>query len=147
MKKIFIAILILTISAALIIYADNNNRRALADELLTVINFQKNIETQTDMVQKMFTMPGAEHSQSMIKKLNDIIEKEMSWNKLKNDYISVYAEVFTEQELNEFIRFHKTPVGKKIAGKTPELTRRIMEMSQKKSMELLPKIQAIMQGM
>ena len=52
MKKAFAAIVILTISIVQVVYAGDTNRRTLAEELLTIMDFQKNIETSFEMMKK-----------------------------------------------------------------------------------------------
>ena len=85
----------------------------------------------------------AEKAQVRTKQLMDLIAKEMSWDNLKDDYISIYAETFTEEELKGIIKFYKTPIGQKFVKETPELMKRSMEISRKQMKELMPKIKSI----
>ena len=151
MKKVFVVIGIFIITMAQSGYTDDTSRHALAEELLVLMDTQKNIEKSFEMVKQMqFSQlqkmaPQAEGSskqaQSMMQETMDMISKEMSWDKIKNDYIKIYADTFTEKDLKGIIRFYKTPIGQKFIEKTPELMRRSMEISQKQMRELMPKIQ------
>ena len=58
----------------------------------------------------------------------DLITNEMGWDKIKNDYISMYADTYTEEELQGQITFYKSPVGQATVSKEPELVKKSMEM-------------------
>jgi uncharacterized protein len=80
---------------------------------------------------------------SQIEKLMDMISYETSWDKIKEEYITLYSEVFTEPELKDINAFYRTPSGHALIAKQPEVMRRSMELSQKRTGELMPKIQAM----
>ena len=44
-------------------------------------------------------------------------------NNIKRQLIQVYADTFTEEEINELIVFYQTPVGQKFLNETPKLTK------------------------
>ena len=73
-------------------------------------------------------------------KMMDMMAKEMSWKNLKDDYISAYSEAFSEEDLKGLADFYKSPLGQKLVDKTPELTTKLMEISQKKVQQLMPQI-------
>jgi len=73
----------------------------------------------------------------------DMLAQEFSWDKLKEDYITLYAETFTEDEMKGAIAFYKSPAGQAFITKQPEVVRRSMELSQKMMMQIMPKIQAM----
>lgn len=59
----------------------------------------------------------------------------MNWDNVKQDYISVYVDTFTEQELKGIIGFYKSPAGKAFVKKSPEMMKRSMDISQKRNGE------------
>ncbi|MGA1197950.1 MAG: DUF2059 domain-containing protein, partial [Candidatus Latescibacterota bacterium] len=59
---------------------------------------------------------------------------------IKADYIELYAEVFTEDELKGLINFYESPIGKAYIKKQPELTQKSMMLSQKMMMKVMPKL-------
>jgi hypothetical protein len=77
----------------------------------------------------------------------EVIMKEMSWDKLKDDYISIYADTFTEKELLGIITFYESPIGRKFIEKQPELMKKSMQISQKQMVGLMPKIQKLTEEM
>ena len=89
----------------------------------------------------------SERIASMQEEIMDIMAEELEWDKLKEDYISIYADVFTKEELEGIIAFYKTPVGQKFVEKQPELMQRSMRITQKQMTTIMPKIQKAMQDL
>ena len=154
MKKCVFLIVAVSILFMSLAYAEVNIRRQLAEELLVLTEVKNNIEKYFDMVKQMqmaqlknMDIPSGESGKvaSLQEKLMNIARKEMSWENLKEDYISIYAEIFTEEELQGIIAFYKTPIGKKFIEKQPELLQRSMEISQKQMKILMPKMQKLTQ--
>jgi hypothetical protein len=155
MRKIVGSIAAMLVLGVMCVSAQETQRRAMAEELLNVMNMQDTIEKSFAMVKQMIpaqmekmkqvtgdtNMPANVSSQT--DKIMDMLAKEMSWNKMKADYITLYAETFTEQELKDTVAFYKSPTGQAFIKKQPELMKRSMEISQKVMMQIMPKIQAM----
>ena len=155
MRKIVGSIAAMLVLGVMCVSAQETQRRAMAEELLNVMNMQDTIEKSFAMVKQMIpaqmekmkqvtgdtNMPANVSSQT--DKIMDMLAKEMSWNKMKADYITLYAEMFTEQELKDTVAFYKSPTGQAFIKKQPELMKRSMEISQKVIMQIMPKIQAM----
>jgi len=73
------------------------------------------------------------------------IEERMSWDKLKPEYVKVYADVFSEEEITGILAFYKTPTGQAMLAKMPLLMSKSMEISQRRMAGLMPEIQRQMQ--
>jgi len=155
MRKIVGSIAAMLVLGVMCVSAQETQRRAMAEELLNVMNMQDTIEKSFAMVKQMIpaqmekmkqvtgdtNMPANVSSQT--DKMMDMLAEEMSWNKMKADYITLYAETFTEQELKDTVAFYKSPTGQAFIKKQPELMKRSMEISQKVMMQIMPKIQAM----
>lgn len=83
--------------------------------------------------------------EKMMNKMIDLVTNEMGWDKIKDDYISVFADTYTEEELKGQIDFYKSPVGQAVVSKEPGLIMKTIEMQQKRMMQLMPNIQEISQ--
>ena len=148
----FCAMALLTIS-----YAEGASQRELAEKLLEVMDVQKNIEKSFEMVKQMAPadlkhMGDDEKSSSNrakeeMSEMMDVIMKEMSWDNLKDDYISIYADTFTEKELSGIIKFYESPIGQKFIEKQPELMKKSMQISQKQMVGLMPRIRKLTEEM
>jgi hypothetical protein len=80
-------------------------------------------------------------------KVFNVIKDEMSWDKIKEDYIQVYMSVYTQEEVQELIKFYQSPIGQKTIEKMPLLMQQSMAISQKYMKNILPRLQAITQEM
>jgi uncharacterized protein len=146
--------------------AQDAARRALAEELLNEMNMKETMEQSFAMMKKMMpaqieqmekTRPASEQAKTssstakqntkMMGKMMDAMAQEMSWDKIKEDYITVYAETFTEEELRGLVAFYKSPAGKALVKKQPEIMRRSMELSRKMMAKVMPQIQAMTKEM
>ena len=155
-KRITLVIMILAWTSATV-FAQENKRQVLAEELLTTMDMQNSIEQSfakvkqmlpqqmKNMQQAMGTTNVPESVSAQSAKIFDMVAAELSWNKMKADYIALYAETLSEQELRDLIAFYKTPTGQSFVKKQPELMQRAMEINQKLMIKLMPRIQAITQ--
>jgi uncharacterized protein len=151
MKKLYGMIFAVLMFCAPVVKAETAGTAALAEELLSLMDVQKNVEDAFAAIRQMqasqiksMGAPDAEQAANSQNNIMDMIAKEMSWDKLKADYIRIYAETFTESELKGLIDFYRGPVGKKFIEKSPELMKKSMEISQKQMQEIMPKIQQLM---
>lgn len=53
--------------------------------------------------------------------MKDFFSKHMSYESLKSDIITIYAEAFTAKELREINAFYRTPVGRKTIEVMPKI--------------------------
>jgi len=81
----------------------------------------------------------------MMNKVVAQVEERMSWDKLKPEYMKVYADVFSEEEITGIVAFYKTPIGHAMLDKMPLLMSKSMEISQRRMAGLMPEIQRQMQ--
>ena len=84
-----------------------------------------------------------EQTEKMMDRMLGMIATEMSWEKVKADYVALYADTFTADELEELLAFYRSAAGKSFVAKQPLLTRKSVEMSQKVMLRLMPKIIAL----
>ncbi len=96
-------------------------------------------------MQKMQHQMGKSDSdpEALVKseKMMDMISQELSWEKLKDQYIALYADVFTEAELKGLLAFYESPIGQKFVNKQPELTKRSMILTNRIMLKVVPKMQ------
>lgn len=138
MKKT-IAIIVLGLSILIgSAQAQEDTKLKLADKLLIVMEMQKTIEQSFGAATQM--MPNQANMPPEAKEVMNMIIKELSWENIKTDYIKLYAEVFTEDELKGLINFYESPIGKAYIKKQPELTQKSMMLSQKMMMKVMPKL-------
>ncbi len=74
--------------------------------------------------------------------VNDLLMQYMGWNVLKPEYARMYADAFTDQELDAILAFYRTPGGQAFVTKQPVLIQRSSELVQRKIAEASPALQA-----
>lgn len=72
--------------------------------------------------------------------LAKIMQQDLTWAKLEPDMIKIYAEEFTQQEINGMLEFYKTPVGQSTINKMPIIMQKSMQIGYKQMNEVTPKI-------
>jgi hypothetical protein len=102
-------------------------RTKAAEELLVAMKADKTLD---DTIAQMLDAQAKQNP--MIVKFRPAMEKffrkHMSWDALKGEMAALYAEEFTADELAELTKFYKTPLGQKIAEKTPKLAAKGAEL-------------------
>ena len=157
MRNILLVAVICIFGLASSLYAEETSKRAMAEELLNLMQVQKNLEKTYEMIKQMQIQQikqlgmtkgdPTEKTEAMIQKVMDLMSQEMSWDKMKGDYITIYEETFTREELSGMIEFYKSPVGQKSIEKQPELMEKSMQVSKKKMGELMPRVESLIQEM
>lgn len=64
-----------------------------------------------------------------------------SWDEMRNVYADLYMAVFSEQELRELVEFYRSPIGRKLITRMPELMQRSMQASMERVQRLMPEFQ------
>jgi hypothetical protein len=80
----------------------------------------------------------AEHFQ---KKMMDNIKTELSWEKLKDLYVQVYAETFTQEEIDGLLAFYQSPAGKAFVSKMPLAMQKTMTLMQGRIQPMMQNLQ------
>jgi len=68
-----------------------------------------------------------------------------SWQKMKQQFIPVYREAYTQEELKGMIAFYRSPLGRSVAEKKPRVAQRLMEIKQRNMVVLMPKWKTALQ--
>ena len=135
--------------------ADEASRKAAAEEMLQAMRsdemMNKMLERQKEALVKMIPslMPkdapaeSMQRVQQMMPKVMDATYKQLTWESLKPDFIQIYSEVFTEQELKDIAAFYRTPLGQKLLEKMPEVSTKSMQIVQKRMVTIMPEVQKV----
>ena len=149
--KLLAVVIALSSAAVLAQDAKLSAREAKVEQLLTLTG----VESQTDkMMDQMFKMAVANFPtdappevraklEEMQKKVFALISERMSWQKMKPVYVKLYAEVYTDEELDGMIAFFSSPAGRSMTAKSPILMQRSMQVVQSLMGEVLPEIKRI----
>ncbi len=154
MKTIAIWMAALALSTGSALAASPANE-SLAAELIALMKVDEALKQGMEMSRKAMLMQtqqmagqtGAanlEQIKAHQARVMDLIESEMSWEKVMGQFVELYASVFTESELEGLIEFYRSPVGQAFIRKQPELMQKSMELNHRMMMNLQPKIMQMM---
>jgi hypothetical protein len=115
-----------------------------AELLLLTMNMKQVID---ESLEQMLTLqlknnPNLQPAEATLKQF---FNKYMSWEALREDYIKIYMEEFTEKELKDMISFFKTDTGRKMAAKQTILMMKGAQLGQNKVQEHMSELQEMLQ--
>ncbi len=71
----------------------------------------------------------------------DFFDEYLKWEAVKDDYVRVYAEVYTPAELRELTAFYGTPLGRRLLETTPVVSARGAQIGEAAIQPHLPELQ------
>jgi len=74
-----------------------------------------------------------------------VMRQEMSWANLKDLYVQIYRETFSEEEIQGLVAFYVSPVGQAFVDKMPQVMQRTMAIMQQRMQPLMPKMKDAME--
>lgn len=116
------------------------SHRKAAEDLLALMGGEKSM---TDMTNRILSMQLEQRPEmkAVEPEMRTFMNKYMSWQAIKEDIATLYAQEFTEKELKELNKFYQTPTGRKTIQKMPQLMQAGMEIGQKRVQDHLPELQ------
>jgi hypothetical protein len=154
--KILCLTALLTIGCSFGVIAKTDAQRAAVEQLITLTKQDQIMDQMYDQVKQLVLQqvkqlnPAPEQSPLIEKYLNKIfavMQAEMSWDKMKEDFIQLYLSFYTEPEIQDLIAFYQTPTGRKTIEKMPLLMQQSMAIGQKYSLNMMPKIEKLIEEM
>ena len=79
-------------------------------------------------------------AESFLNKYKNIVKEEFSWKKMMPDYIRIYRETFTEEELQSLIAFYESPTGKMFIRKMPLIMDKTSDIMRQKMVSILSRM-------
>ena len=102
---------------------------------------------QTAMKQSLGAQMKSEEAQRMydtvMPRVNAVIREELSWARLKPDFAAIYAETFSQQEIDGLVAFYQGPVGSALVAKMPQLAQRSTQLMQQRMGPLMQKVMQV----
>ena len=132
--------------------------RDSVEALLSVIDMQKTydgtFETMHKSMDKAFA--GMPQMQSLtpeqhrrfdvaMSRMMTVMHDEMDWNKLKPEFVQMYMETFSQEDVDGLLAFYRSPAGKAMLEKMPLLMAKMMQMTQTRMQTLMPRVMATVQ--
>lgn len=121
-------------------FTSHSQNESYKDVLLEYMEVQGSLDSFNNSIDQMSQMMGGQIEADKLKPIMD----EMFLS-LVDALVPVYKNHLSIQDLKDGIEMYKTPIGKKIAQKTPLITQEAMNVSMQWGMEFSSKIQELMQ--
>jgi len=115
-----------------------------AEEMLQTMNMRQNLEESINQMLaiQIKNNPSMQPAEATLKQF---FGKYMTWDALKEDYISIYMTEFTEKELKDMTKFFSTLSGKKMATKQAIISMKGMQLGQEKVQAHMGELQEMLQ--
>ena len=108
-------------------FADDVSHRAAAVQLVEVMHLDKLTNDAIDVM-----MNAQLESNSDLRPYQDLMRaylaKYMSWDAMRDKYLDIYVEAYTEPELKGLVEFYKTPLGQKLLASLPQVMQRAADV-------------------
>ncbi len=93
---------------------------------------------------KTLTPQGRKVIDTFTAEAGTIIRKEINWADLKGAYLKLYAETFTQEEVDGLLAFYRSPAGVALLEKMPLVTQKSAAITQQRIGPLVEKLKASM---
>ena len=76
------------------------------------------------------------------RRVHDYLERVMGWAALKDEYMALVRETYTDQEINAFLQFMNTPSGRSMKAKNTTLPNKLAAIAAKRAQDVAAERQA-----
>lgn len=119
---------------------------AAARDLLAASNTRENFIKAMELGMEQGGM--GELTPAVRQVLRDFMDEHFRYEDMEPEFIRVYADAFTEQELRDLAAFYRTPLGRRVVETLPEITAASQRIAMERMQNVMPQLmQAIMQAM
>jgi hypothetical protein len=150
---------VLMLASTLPLMADEASKAQKIEELLVLTKADKMIDQVFDQINNAVmtqmsspAMPADMDPQrkqmalDVQKQLMDLLRRKLAWDKMKPQYVRIYSESFSEEEVSAMVSFYRTPAGKSMLEKLPMVMAKSMELVQPMMKDIMPEIQRIVEA-
>ncbi len=143
MKSLLFVILITLFSIPALAQDISESHLQASEELLVQMNMQEVMNQAIDDIidAQLRQAPDLLPFEDILK---SFMQKHMSWENLRDVYVQIYAEQFTESELREITAFYQTETGQKAVRLTPVLMQKGMMIGEQVVAENLPELEQLL---
>ena len=138
-RKLFLLFALLAVTGPIAAQEPAPGQLRAAERLVAVMQLESNWGPVTEQMvgymrqavpdTGLFSTESArEHRETMLKGLRETPDEKMSWERMKPEYVRLYASLYTEDELRQLTAFYESPVGQKSIRIQPEVTARMFDI-------------------
>ncbi len=120
------------------------------DQMMTRMMDQSVAQSQQMVKGMLGNQPMSDADQKAIQefstKVLSLMRDNFGWEKMKPTYIDLYADAYTEEEIDGILAFYRSPVGQSMLAKTPELLTKSIAIASARMEALQPQMRVLMDG-
>lgn len=138
------------------LWADEKSKADKIDQMMKLMNVDSAMRSYMDStleqlnaksIAKMTGLPISPELETALQgveaKVSKMLKETMDWEKLKPRFSQIYAEAYTEEELDAILVFYRSPAGQAVIAKMPLIMKKSTELSQEMFVQMQPKIQQL----
>ncbi len=76
-------------------------------------------------------------------KVEAVVRMALGWDQLRPQYIKLYSEAFTEEQLDDLLAFYKSPTGQAMVTNSPALMKKGAEITQQRMAVAQPELRRL----
>jgi hypothetical protein len=130
-------------------FGQTSAKDAKIESLLSSMNIDKQVNTvftqMRSMISSQWPATAADEQKARSKELQDkifdLMQSRMSWENMRPQYVKLYSDTFTDEEIDGLAAFYESPAGKAMLEKMPVLMAKSMSIAQDVMKEIMPQIQ------
>jgi len=131
--------------------AQELTKQAKIERILALTNADASMDQILNQVKAMtasMAPPGTTpeqraQEQEVQNKVLDLVKALMSWDKMRPQYVKIYDDTFSDEEINGIFAFYQSPAGRAMLDKMPLLLSKTLAVVQAQMADLMPEIQRI----
>jgi hypothetical protein len=156
MKRWILMLAVVMVVAPVGARADEASKQAKVKELFAVMHMDHSLDRMRSAMEQQVqatakNAPGTEQMTPEKKKMQQefvdnsmkVVDENFGWAELEPAYVKLYADTYTEAELDGILAFYKSPAGQALLTKTPELSAGVMQIVHGHMGDFQPKMQGL----
>lgn len=141
--------------SSLVANAASDAATASAEQLLELTGADRMTVPVHAQVRQMFAQRFAEAGgqgreavlESYQARADALLERAVGWERLRPELVTLYAGAFSEAELEQLVAFYRSPLGRKMLERLPELNMRSAQLTQARIEAVAPEVNQLLAEM
>ena len=147
MKKAALVIFSL-IASALFANAQEMTKQAKIERILALTKADAMMDQMFNQLKSMMMSPTGSGepgpTAELQGKVMDLVKQKMSWDKLRPQYVKLYDETYSAEEIDGILAFYQSPAGRAMLDKMPVILSKSIAIAQGMMGDIVPDIQRIL---
>jgi len=150
-------LLVLSLCLPVTLHADDASKQAKVRELFALLHVEhisdqirSSVMSQTAAIPKQLFGPEISPENKakfdvLQEKILQTVDAQVGWRVLEPQYVKLYTDTYSEEEINGIVAFYKTPAGAAMIAKSPELSTKSIQLVQSKMAAVQPQLKQMVE--